>query len=442
MKKKKTLLTLACCTVLGFTAFSISHTSVKAETTASDTKVEASTPQSTDSTTDRTEPSAKQEDTGHTDPTPPKKTTEQPSNPSDPGEQPAEKKGWITENEKKYYYRNGVPLTGKQKIGKFYYFFDLKTGEMKKGMRKIDGYYYLFGIYSGKMKIGRQKDNGFYYYFSNPDGKMQKGWITENGKQYYYADNNGRQLFGRKKINGYYYYLDKKTGEVKKGWISKKGKKYHYSLNSGKQLFGRKKISGYYYYLDKKTGEMKKGWISEKGKKYYYSDSNGRQYFGIRKIGSKLYKFDSKNGALIGKVTNSNSKIQSYTSKTSYLVLVNTTKARVYVYKGRQYNWVLKKIFTATTGKPSTPTKIGTFEVGIKGLYFNTGSRGRCWYFTQFSRNYLFHSVIYDRSRTPSRILDGQLGTHASHGCVRLQISNAKWIYDNIPRHTKVITFR
>ena len=28
-----------------------------------------------------------------------------------------------------------------------------------------------------------------------------------------------------------------------------------------------------------------------------------------------------------------------------------------------------------------------------------------------------------------------------SHGCVRLQIDNAKWIYDNIPSGTKVVTF-
>ena len=35
--------------------------------------------------------------------------------------------------------------------------------------------------------------------------------------------------------------------------------------------------------------------------------------------------------------------------------------------------------------------------------------------------------------------MDGRLGMHLSHGCVRLDIDNAKWIYDNIPYGTKVV---
>ncbi|WP_278279724.1 L,D-transpeptidase [Clostridium sp. DMHC 10] len=31
-----------------------------------------------------------------------------------------------------------------------------------------------------------------------------------------------------------------------------------------------------------------------------------------------------------------------------------------------------------------------------------------------------------------------KLGTKASHGCVRLSIEDAKWMYDNIPRDTLV----
>lgn len=31
------------------------------------------------------------------------------------------------------------------------------------------------------------------------------------------------------------------------------------------------------------------------------------------------------------------------------------------------------------------------------------------------------------------------LGTKASHGCIRLTIPDAKWIYENIPEKTKVV---
>ena len=38
--------------------------------------------------------------------------------------------------------------------------------------------------------------------------------------------------------------------------------------------------------------------------------------------------------------------------------------------------------------------------------------------------------------------MDGRLGMNISAGCVRMQIDQAKWIYDNIPRGTKVVVYR
>jgi lipoprotein-anchoring transpeptidase ErfK/SrfK len=40
-----------------------------------------------------------------------------------------------------------------------------------------------------------------------------------------------------------------------------------------------------------------------------------------------------------------------------------------------------------------------------------------------------------------SSIQDGRLGINASHGCVRLSLSDAKWIYDNIPSGTTVVVY-
>ena len=57
--------------------------------------------------------------------------------------------------------------------------------------------------------------------------------------------------------------------------------------------------------------------------------------------------------------------------------------------------------------------------------------------YTQFCGNYLFHSVTYYQNTF--NIMDGRFGMNLSHGCVRLQIDNAKWIYDNIPSGTKVV---
>ena len=40
-----------------------------------------------------------------------------------------------------------------------------------------------------------------------------------------------------------------------------------------------------------------------------------------------------------------------------------------------------------------------------------------------------------------TRIQDGRLGISASHGCVRLDIECARWIYNNIPRGTRVVSY-
>ena len=51
--------------------------------------------------------------------------------------------------------------------------------------------------------------------------------------------------------------------------------------------------------------------------------------------------------------------------------------------------------------------------------------------------DYLFHSVPFDETQTV--ILDDTLGTPASHGCIRLKVEDAKWLYDNIANDTKII---
>ena len=49
------------------------------------------------------------------------------------------------------------------------------------------------------------------------------------------------------------------------------------------------------------------------------------------------------------------------------------------------------------------------------------------------------HSVIY--AKHTFDILDGQIGNHASQGCVRMPIEKAKWVYENCPIGTTVVTY-
>ncbi|WP_315073935.1 L,D-transpeptidase [uncultured Clostridium sp.] len=161
------------------------------------------------------------------------------------------------------------------------------------------------------------------------------------------------------------------------------------------------------------------------------------------KILSKIFKSkreDKKNSRADDVKQNSSSSNyvnkNNISSTTNYLILVSLRSFKVNIYKGSTNKWNLIHSYICTIGKPSTPTPKGTFTVGIKGLYFGVNKGYKCWYFTQFKGNYLFHSIIYNLDGS---IRDGRLGMKLSDGCIRLSKENAKWIYDNVPRGTKVI---
>jgi Uncharacterized protein conserved in bacteria len=125
-----------------------------------------------------------------------------------------------------------------------------------------------------------------------------------------------------------------------------------------------------------------------------------------------------------------------FSSDTNYLIWVELKNFRVNIFQGSTNKWKMLNSYLCTIGKNSTPTPKGTFKIGIKGLYFGVNKGYKCWYYTQFKGNYLFHSIIYNLDGS---VRDGRLGMKLSDGCIRLAKINAKWIYDNIPKDTKVV---
>lgn len=125
----------------------------------------------------------------------------------------------------------------------------------------------------------------------------------------------------------------------------------------------------------------------------------------------------------------------NFSSDTKYFIWVDLKKFKVNIFTGSKNNWRLLHSYLCTIGKKSTPTPKGTYLIGIKGLYFGVEKGYKCWYYTQFKGNYLFHSILYNLDGS---IRDSRLGMALSDGCVRLEKVNAKWIYDNIPEGTKV----
>lgn len=128
-----------------------------------------------------------------------------------------------------------------------------------------------------------------------------------------------------------------------------------------------------------------------------------------------------------------NSKICS--SNTDYYIYTNLSQHVVCIFKGSNYNWKLINSFTCSVGKSSTPTIRGHFTIGTRGTYFVANNGVICKYFTQINGNYLFHSILYDKN---NNVVDSRLGVNISHGCVRLDTENAKYIYDNVPSTTAI----
>lgn len=119
------------------------------------------------------------------------------------------------------------------------------------------------------------------------------------------------------------------------------------------------------------------------------------------------------------------------------MVYTNLDKHKVYIYKGKNHNYQKIKEFLATIGKKETPTIRGIFTIQAKGPGYVKAKEGfKVKWYTQFYKNYLFHSILFNLDDT---IFDGRLGMDLSDGCIRLSEEDAKYIYDHVPYGTLVV---
>lgn len=140
----------------------------------------------------------------------------------------------------------------------------------------------------------------------------------------------------------------------------------------------------------------------------------------------------------VSKISSININKLSLDSNTPYLIQVDLSNQVTNIFKGKKNSWNLIKTFSCSSGIQGEDTPIGTFTIKEKGEWFFSDKYkqgGKYW--VQFSGNYLFHSLPYANDK--STIVDFTLGKPASHGCIRLRELDSKWIYDNIPKGSKVI---
>ena len=389
------------------------------------------------------------------------------------------KNGLYKENGKVYFYENDVAITGiVNDNGTFYYVNadgNVKTGWVndqnhwyfvnndatcKQGWYKYYGkWYYLDAndeTYPSSAITNQAKEiNGIKYHFDE-NGAIKTGWINDDDHWYFY-DGNASLVSGWYKYYGKWYYLDAnneaypyaaitnqvreingvkytfdENGAIKTGWMLDGNDWYYYDQN-GNKCTGWVYVKNQWYLLND-AGVMQTGWQRVSGK-WYYLDSSGAM---LHDTYFEAFYFTSSGALRSDSVYDSmTSRASGYSSATNYLILVDTANCRVAIYQGSVNNWNNIHYYSCAPGKASTPTVKGEFTVGIRGYYFDSGS-SRCFWYTQFKGNYLFHSTLYNKNGT---IQDNRTGIPLSHGCVRLEIQYAKWIYDNIPSGTKVVVY-
>ena len=125
-------------------------------------------------------------------------------------------------------------------------------------------------------------------------------------------------------------------------------------------------------------------------------------------------------------------------SSTGWLVLVNLSTCHVGVFTGGQGSWGYVNYMLCSPGADSSPTVTGEYTINYHLNSFGSGYT--CWYASQFYGGYMFHSVLYEPG-SMSDIQDGRLGMHLSHGCVRLALEDARWIYYEVPVGTTVYSY-
>ena len=363
--------------------------------------------------------------------------------------------GWYLLNGTWYWVNgNGSLATGWINVGGTWYYMG-ENGAMKTGWYQVKGvWYYANG--SGAMQTGWLNRGGTWYYLTG-SGAMATGWINLGGTWYYLNPGNGDMMgAGWHLINNKWYYFGGSGAMYSNRWIGnyyvggngemltntwvgsywvgadgkwipnydpdananwvKSGNTWYYQRPDGSKLTNSwKRINGSWYYFGA-DGAMTTGWKYVDGYKFYFG-TDGKMVQDVDK--------------LIGK-------------QSSYRITVNRVKCQVTVYAANETgNYCIPvKTFTCSVGKAGTPTHAGTYATLKKQNPVEL--MGPSWgkYGTQIN-NYgdWFHSVACSNPDPTYALAAGNynmLGQPASHGCVRLCVRDAKWIYDNCGLYTRV----
>lgn len=124
----------------------------------------------------------------------------------------------------------------------------------------------------------------------------------------------------------------------------------------------------------------------------------------------------------------------------SYYIRINRQQNCITIYTKDQdgkYTIPVKAMICSTGGKK---TPLGTFTLGKRTEFENLLFEVYGQYAVNIVGQILFHSVSYHAPKKDCLIAEefNKLGKGVSHGCIRLTVGDAKWVYENCPEGTGV----
>ena len=264
-----------------------------------------------------------------------------------------------------------------------------------------DGWYVTDSIDGGMQR---------YYYLADLHA-MDAGFFTVDGVNYYGLAAEGYVLRGKYSWGGIVLLGNLESGELAtgQGWLVTDiydGGTQRYWLiatwenspYSGAQT-GLIYVDGGKYY-----GDPKQGYIDRN--KYVYAD----RWYKAKDHGWLTESESPEEGDMM-------LRAQGMRSPTDFLILVDTDKCRVGIFRGGNDNWNLDRFEPCVCGAPWSPTITGTYSTGYHLPVLPDWSNAL--YCTNITGGYFFHSVLSSTD---------ELGQHLSHGCIRLDWPFAQYM--------------
>ncbi|MCD7757256.1 MAG: L,D-transpeptidase [Clostridiales bacterium] len=323
------------------------------------------------------------------------------------------------------HYSNGTLYTGfyRTSAGVLYYITDGSAAKYTGKYSSSNSDTYGSTTYTG--------DSLWYY-----SGKVFTGYIRRTSSDYVWVVKSGvggTKLTGTMSTSKYYFRADTGTRTKGDGKYYKNGKVYSGVLNSYYYAKGVKQTS---YKNCWKTFDSSGNVSSKSSDNTYYFTSSGKVYTScwknLKRNGTTYRFYFNSDGTLC---KNLYKKSSAWKKKATKLVISRGTHtATLYATYNGSYK-IPTKSFVVSTSRSSSNFKVGTYKLSQRQSWFTISSTN-WWYkwatYISGSGSWCHSEQYYTKGNSKSLRISSynDLGTNQSKQCIRMQVVNAKLIYD------------